>query len=67
MIDSKGRKTAAVIDLRRHRRIWGVIRLSGQQESLENASRRLRVIYSIDDDARIIDISVVRDRSDPYR
>jgi len=22
MIDSKGRKTAAVIDLRRHRRIW---------------------------------------------
>jgi len=50
MIDSKGRKTAAVIDLRKHRRLWEDFydtalarsRARESRESLDSVKRRLR-------------------------
>jgi len=49
MIDSKGRKTAAVIDLRRHRKLWEDFydialtqsRTGEPRESLASVKRRL--------------------------
>jgi len=49
MIDSKGRKTAAVIDLRRHRKLWedfydtalAQSRAREPRESLASVKRRL--------------------------
>ena len=49
MIDSKGRKTAAVIDLRRHRKLWedfydtvlAQSRAGEPRESLASVKRRL--------------------------
>ena len=51
MIDSKGRKTAAVIDLRRHRKLWedfydtalAQSRAGEPRESLASVKRRLRL------------------------
>jgi len=51
MIDSKGRKTAAVIDLRRHRKLWedfydtalAQSRAHEPRESLVSVKRRLRL------------------------
>jgi hypothetical protein len=49
MVDSKGRKTAAVIDLRRHRKLWedfydtalAQSRAREPRESLPSVKRRL--------------------------
>jgi hypothetical protein len=54
MIDSKGRKTAAVIDLRRHRRIWEDFydtalvksRAHEPRQSLASVKRRMRLTKS---------------------
>jgi len=51
MIDSKGKKTAAVIDLRRHRKLWedfydtalAESRAGEPRESLASVKRRLSV------------------------
>lgn len=51
MTDSRGRKTAAVIDLRRHRKLWedfydtmlAASRAAEPRESLESVKRRLKV------------------------
>ena len=51
MIDSKGKKTAAVIDLRRHRKLWedfcdialAQSRAGEPRESLASVKRRLRL------------------------
>jgi mRNA interferase RelE/StbE len=45
----------------------GAIRLQGNKNLWRIRVGEYRVIYSIDDDARIIDISVVRHRRDAYR
>ena len=82
MIDSTGRKTAAVIDLRRHRRIWEnscdtalvKSRAHEPRQSLASVKRRLSLARRMADysatfarSARNIAVSVVRDRSDAYR
>jgi hypothetical protein len=51
MIDSHGKKTAAVIDLRRHRRLWedfydtvlAESRAQEPRESLDSVKRRLKL------------------------
>lgn len=51
MIDSRGTKTAAVIDLRRHRRLWedfydtvlAESRAHEPRESLDSVKRRLKL------------------------
>ena len=51
MIDSRGKKTAAVIDLRRHRKLWedfhdtalAESRAAEPRESLEAVKRRLKL------------------------
>jgi len=51
MIDSQGNKTAAVIDLRRHRKLWedffdtllAESRAHEPRESLESVKRRLKL------------------------
>jgi hypothetical protein len=51
MVDSRGEKTAAVIDLRRHRRLWEDFfdtllvesRAHEPRESLESVKRRLKL------------------------
>jgi mRNA interferase RelE/StbE len=48
-------------------RASGVIRLRGNKNLWRMRVGDYRVIYSIDDDARTIDISVVRHRRDAYR
>jgi mRNA interferase RelE/StbE len=45
----------------------GVIRLQGNKNLWRIRIGDYRVIYSIDDAARVIDISVVRHRRDAYR
>ena len=82
MVDSKGKKTAAVIDLRRHRKLWEDFydialtqsRAGEPRESLASVKRRLSLARRMADysatfarSARNIAVSVVRDRSDAYR
>jgi len=51
MVDERGNKTAAVIDLRRHRRVWEDFydallvesRARDQRESLNEVRRRLKL------------------------
>jgi hypothetical protein len=51
MVDSRGEKTAAVIDLRRHRKLWedffdtllAESRADEPRESLESVKRRLKL------------------------
>ena len=51
MVDSRGEKTAAVIDLRRHRRLWEDFydtvlvesRAKEPRESLDSVKRRLKL------------------------
>ena len=51
MVDSRGEKTAAVIDLRRHRKLWEDFydtvlvesRAEEARESLESVKRRLKL------------------------
>ena len=51
MVDSKGKKTAAVIDLRKHRKLWedfydsllAESRAHEPRESLESVKRRLKL------------------------
>ena len=51
MVDSRGEKTAAVIDLRRHRKLWEDFydtvlvetRANEPRESLESVKRRLKL------------------------
>ena len=45
----------------------GVIRLQGHKNLWRIRIGDYRVVYSIDDTARNIDVSVVRHRSDAYR
>jgi mRNA interferase RelE/StbE len=45
----------------------GVIKLQGNKNLWRIRVGDYRVIYSIDDDARIVDISVIRHRRDAYR
>jgi len=52
MIDSQGKKTAAVIDLRRHRKLWedffdamlAETRAHEPRESLDSVKRRLKLV-----------------------
>jgi hypothetical protein len=51
MVDSSGKKTAAVIDLRRHRKLWedffdtllAESRAREPRESLDSVKRRLKI------------------------
>jgi len=45
----------------------GVIKLQGSKNLWRMRVGDYRVIYTIDDDARIVDVSVLRHRRDAYR
>ncbi len=65
--DIAGRILAKVESLATNPRLAGVIKLHGQKNLWRLRVGDYRVIYSIDDFSKAVDVSVIRHRRDVYR